>query len=82
MISHAVTNRMNGVSDAKLSTYHLHFIKFVGITSTVYGSISQNTSVNLVCGAKSEKISDNESGCLFCLIKCDSDTHIKKLQQT
>ena len=69
---------MNGVSDEKISTYYLHFIKFVGITSTVYGSISQNTSVNLVCGAKSEKISNNGSECLFWLLKCDSDTHTQK----
>ena len=34
---------------------------------------------NLVYGAKSEKISDNESGCLFWLIQCDSDTYTKKI---
>ena len=86
---------MNSVSDEKRSTYHLHFIINVSITLIViiiviikvsitlivYGSISQNTSVNLVCGAKSEKISHKGSGCLFWLIKCDSDTHKKKLQE-
>ena len=47
---------MNGVSDEKLSTYHLHFIKFVGITSTFYGSISQNTSVNVVSLIVEQKV--------------------------